>query len=87
MKYYHNKNSNKIVFDVAPRKGKNSLKIYFYLPPKEEQSLTKYPVAFTDIETNQKVFDWFNGVEIYKIFIKEPKYFGLFGSRWREINN
>jgi hypothetical protein len=85
MKYRHDKENKQIIFDTAPRKGKNAIKVLFYRLV-DEREKWDYPVAYADIKKGQKVFDWVEDVEILEILVKEPRYLGLFGSRWKVVD-
>lgn len=74
---------DKIVFDKPIKKGKDNIRVYFYREVDERQA-TDYPIA-TANSNGTNTYDWADGVKIFNIDIRIPKFFGLIKGKWERV--
>lgn len=86
MKYYHDKQNKKIIFSKPLKKCRDGVKVYFFRNV-DETKTHDYPVATANTERGQKELSWFDNYEITGVLIKQKRFLGIFGSKWKVIEN
>ena len=88
MKWWYNKEENKIYFTKKLPKMKNGIRVYFYRGSRGSDDRADYPIATSDTQKENSIswFDDDDNVKILDILIKKKRGFGLLGYYWIKLD-